>query len=77
VANKSYRCYFTDTNDRIQSYEAVECADDTQAALTAQRLLAASPFTSAELWQGTRIVGKWGNARAARPGHQTTANGRT
>jgi hypothetical protein len=70
AASKSYRCYFTDVNDRIQSYEQIECQDDAQAVLKAQKLLAASPFTSAELWQGTRIVGKWSNTGAAPLGRQ-------
>ena len=61
AGNRNYRCYFTDTNDRIQSYEQIDCEDDVQAALKAQALLAASHFTSAELWSGKRIVGKWGN----------------
>ena len=62
--NKSYRCYFTDDHDRIQSYEQIECEGDAQAALKAQTLLATSRFVSAELWQGKRLVGKWGNAGA-------------
>ncbi len=61
AADRSYRCYFIDCNDRIQSYEQIECEDDVQAALRAQALLAASHFPSAELWSGKRIVGKWGN----------------
>ncbi len=64
---KSYRCYFTEVDDRIRSYEQIEGEDDAQAALKAQQLLAASPFTSAELWQGRRLVGKWGKAGAATP----------
>ena len=77
AATKSYRCYFTDGDDRIQSYEQIECPDDAQATLTAQKLLAASPFTSAELWQGSRIVGKWDKTGAAPSGHQTSADGNT
>ena len=77
AAKKSYRCYFTDVDDRIQSYEQIECEDDAQAVLKAQKLLAASPFTSAELWQGSRIVGKWGNTDAASPGHRTNGDGST
>lgn len=63
AGTKSYRCYFIDGNDRIQSYEQIECGDDAQAALKAQTLLAASHFTSTELWSGKRIVGKWSNTR--------------
>jgi hypothetical protein len=57
VAN--YRCYFTDAADRIQSYEQIACPDDAAAALKVQQLLAASTYSSAELWQGKRLVGKW------------------
>jgi hypothetical protein len=60
-ASKSYRCYFTDGNDRIQTYEQIECEDDAKAALKAQGLLAGSRFTSAEVWLGSRLVGKWSN----------------
>ncbi|WP_119300755.1 hypothetical protein [Dongia deserti] len=73
AANKSYRCYFTDVDDRIRSYEQIECENDAEATLEAQRLLAASRFPSAELWQGSRIVGRWGNTDAASPRRQ--ANG--
>jgi hypothetical protein len=66
--NGSYRCYFTDTDDRIKSFEQIECNDDADAALKAQTLLAVSRFTSAEVWQGSRLVGKWGQvAPAQRP----------
>ena len=69
--NKSYRCYFTDNHDRIQSYEQIDCEGDAQAALKSQALLAASRFASAELWQGKRLVGKWGNAGAGSSRRQT------
>ena len=58
--NGSYRCYFTDTDDRIKSFEQIDCGDDADAALKAQALLAVSRFTSAEVWQASRLVGKWG-----------------
>lgn len=74
TASKSYRCYFTDGDDRIQSFEQIECQHDAEAALKAQGLLAASPFTSAELWQGRRLVGKWSNTGAVNPGYQPSAD---
>lgn len=77
AANKSYRCYFTEADDRIRSYEQIECENDAQAALKAQELLAASRFTSAELWQGRRLVGKWDNAGAASPRRQANADSST
>ena len=58
--NGSYRCYFTDTDDRIKSFEQMDGDDDADVALKAQASLAASRFTSAEVWQGSRRVGKWG-----------------
>ena len=66
MTNKNYRCYFTDAGDRIRSYEQIDCADDSTAALKVDELLAASKFSSAELWEGKRLVGKWavnGNGR--------------
>lgn len=80
AANKSYRCYFTEADDRIRSYEQIECENDAQAALKAQELLAASRFTSAEVWQGRRLVGKWGNTGAIgaeSPRRQTNADSGT
>ena len=38
----SYRCYFTDVDDRIQTYEQIECGDDAGAVLKAQELLTGS-----------------------------------
>lgn len=59
MTNKNYRCYFTDAGDRIRTYEQIDCADDAAAALKVDELLAASQFSSAELWEGKRLVGKW------------------
>ncbi|HET6619463.1 MAG TPA: hypothetical protein VFG64_05945 [Dongiaceae bacterium] len=56
----SYRCYFTDESDRIRSFEQIECPDDAAALLKADELLAKSKCNTAELWQGKRLVGKWG-----------------
>jgi hypothetical protein len=59
MTNKSYRCCFTDAGDRIRSYEQIECASDTEAALKVDELLASSQDNAAELWQGERLVGRW------------------
>ena len=59
MTNKSYRCYFTDGDDRIRTYEQIECADDSAATLKVDELLATSRYSSAELWEGKRLVGKW------------------
>ena len=58
---QEYRCYFADGNDHIKTVEYIESADDAGAALKAEQLLASSSFSFAELWQGKRLVGKWGN----------------
>jgi hypothetical protein len=59
TTSKNYRCYFTDADDRIRSYEQIDCADDTAATLRVNELLATSQYNSAELWEGKRLVGKW------------------
>jgi hypothetical protein len=66
-ARKSYRCYFTNAEDRIQSYKVIECPTDAEAALKAQELLAASHLMTAELWQGGRLVGKWSSSGGGTP----------
>ena len=59
MINKTYRCYFTDAGDRIQTFEQIACADDAAAMLKVDELLARSQYNSAELWEGKRLVGKW------------------
>ena len=60
--NNSYRCYFTDERDRIQSFEVLEGVDDAEAALKAQQLVSSSRFASAEVWHGKRLIGRWVNS---------------
>jgi hypothetical protein len=62
--SKTYRCYFTDGDDRIRTFEQIECADDAAAALEVELLLGSSRYSSAELWQGKRLVAKWANGTA-------------
>jgi hypothetical protein len=75
MINKNYRCYFTDAGDRIRTYEQIECADDTMAALKVDELLSISQYTSAELWEGKRLVGKWAVNGHADPNGKHTMNG--
>jgi hypothetical protein len=75
MTNKNYRCYFTDAGDRIRTYEQIECADDTVAALKVDELLAVSEYSSAELWEGKRLVGKWAVNGHADPNGKHFANG--
>ena len=65
MPNNHYRCYFTDENDRIKGVEQINCQDDAEAALKVEHLLASSSHETAELWQGPRLVGKWGNTGKA------------
>ena len=50
-----YRCYLLD-QDRIAAQEIIECEDDAAALLEADRILASSPCTAAELWDRDRQV---------------------
>jgi hypothetical protein len=61
MPNSHYRCYFTDENDRIKGVEQINGQDDAEAALKVEHLLTSSSHKSAELWQGSRLVGKWDN----------------
>ncbi len=61
MSNNHYRCYFTDENDRIKAVEQLECEDDAAALMKAEQVLTLSAYRTAELWQGSRLVGKWGN----------------
>lgn len=65
--NKSYRCYFTNEQDRIQTFEIIEGADDSEAGVKAQELVASSKYPSAEMWQGSRMIGRWTNANFRTP----------
>ena len=79
MSNNQYRCYFTDENDRIKAVEQLECEDDAAALMKAEQVLTASAYNTAELWQGSRLVGKWGNAGqlAHQPEHGELAGGRS
>jgi hypothetical protein len=50
-----YRCYLLD-QDRIAAQEIIECEDDAAALLEADRILATSPCTAAEIWDRDRRV---------------------
>ena len=69
----SYRCYFTDANDRILAFEQIECADDAAGVLKVHELLATSKYNVAELWQGKRLVGKWAPPAATERTYAPTA----
>jgi hypothetical protein len=50
-----YRCYLLD-QDRISAVHVIEGEDDAAAMLEADRILAASSFTTAEVWDRERKV---------------------
>lgn len=60
--NKAYRCYFTNENDRIQTFEIIEGVDDSEVAAKARDLVASSKYPAAEVWHGSRMVGRWTNS---------------
>jgi len=61
TANRHYRCYFTDADDKIRAVDQILSENDADAALQVDRLLLTSQHESAELWQSNRLVGKWAN----------------
>jgi two-component system, sensor histidine kinase PdtaS len=65
--NKAYRCYFTNEHDRIQTFDIVEAVNDSEAAVRAQELVASSKHTSAEVWHGKRLIGRWVNGDFRKP----------
>lgn len=52
---KKYRCYLLDSN-RMAAVQVIECDDDAAALIEAFGLLASSPGTAAEVWDGARQV---------------------
>jgi hypothetical protein len=54
-----YRCYILDADDHIVQAHDLDCATDSQAALTAEHLLSLDPYHGAvEVWAATRRVVK-------------------
>ena len=50
-----YRCYLLDL-DRIAAMQVLECEDNAEALLEAERILEKSPCTAAEVWKVDRRV---------------------
>ena len=50
-----YRCYLLDM-DRIAAMQVVECENDADAVLEADKILALSTCTAAEVWDRDRKV---------------------
>lgn len=52
----NYLCYFLN-GERTAAVEPRVCGDDAAAILEADKILAASPYQSIEVWAGSRQVG--------------------
>ena len=52
-----YRCYFLDGERRLLEGETLSAEDDASARAAAMRVLQNSNYASAELWQGSRLIG--------------------
>ena len=57
---REYRFYILDTDDRIESVEAVMASSDAEAAERAREKAGTRPY---ELWAGPRIVIKYPSRR--------------
>ena len=62
-----YRCFLSDGDDRIVSVELFDCASDAEALVSASEALRRSPAFLAEIWERSRLVGKW--ERSPAPAH--------
>jgi hypothetical protein len=52
-----YRCYLVNNLDKIESATELQCAEDSEAMLQAGAI-AQSKSLTAEIWHGTRLVGR-------------------
>ena len=52
-----YRIYLLDMNDRIKRGQDVQCSTDAEAFAEIAHIVGS--FPAAELWCGTRRVGRW------------------
>ena len=53
-----YRIYLLHDNEHIASGAGATCDDDQDACVQAQQMLDGSSYNQAEVWIGTRCVGK-------------------
>ena len=51
-----YRCYYLDFADRIASTDVIHCDTDAQGRSRADALLAASSYSSMEVWDRDQVV---------------------
>lgn len=69
-----YRCFLTDTDDRVVSVELFDCASDAEALVSASEALRRSRAFLAEIWEKSRLVGKWERSAATTPQWQKLAS---
>jgi hypothetical protein len=55
MTTKKYHCHLLNI-DRIVGIETIQCVDDAAALIEADRILAASPYTTIEVWDGGRKI---------------------
>jgi hypothetical protein len=61
-----YRSYFRDSDGKISGTQTLDCEDDTAAAVKLEILLAERVnCTSAELWEGRRLIHRTNRSRTA------------
>jgi hypothetical protein len=53
----AYRCYFLSEDDKIKSFEIIECASDAAALEEAERRLATCGYPAIEVWDRGRYIG--------------------
>jgi hypothetical protein len=58
----------TDSDDRVVSVELFDCASDAEALVSGSEALRKSRAFLAEIWEKSRLVGKWERS-AATPLH--------
>jgi hypothetical protein len=53
----AYRCYFLTEDDKIKSFEIIECASDAAALEEAGRRLVTCGYPAIEVWDRGRYIG--------------------
>ena len=62
----SYRAYFIDRLNHVESVASIEAVDINSACAQAESLLAQTRYAGVEIWEGSRIVGRRAANRRAR-----------
>lgn len=73
-ASLRYRCFLTDIDDRVVSVELFDCTSDAEALVSGSEALRRSRAFLAEIWEKSRLVGKWERSTATVPQWQKLAS---